>query len=74
MEVYANCTFCINPPGPKGRIAKALYYHLEGFTELERGSLESRSDDHRGLSWPHSLGVTRSLSFAVEKGGGKGAG
>lgn len=65
--------------GPKmpffqGRIAKALWYHLEGFTELERGSLESRPDDHRGLSWSHSLGVTWSLSFAVEKGGGKGVG
>lgn len=58
----------------QGRIAKALRYHLEGFTELEMDSLESRSDDHRGLSWPRSLGFTQSLSFAVEKGGGKGAG
>lgn len=79
MEVYADCTFCINPPGPKGcpsskgRITKALLYHLEAFTELGEDCLEPRYDDHRGLSWPHSLGVIWSLSFVVEKGGGEGA-
>lgn len=45
---------------------------MEALIELKEDSLEPRYDAQRGLSWPHSLGVTWSLSFAIEKGGGEG--